>query len=74
MNKSILRSTGIVAFFTMISRVMGLIRDMVISSIFGANAFVDGFYVAFRIPNLFRRFVAEGCLTISFLYLSIPSI
>ena len=67
MNKSILKSTGVVAFFTMISRVMGLIRDIVISSIFGANAFVDGFYVAFRIPNLFRRFVAEGCLTISFI-------
>jgi putative peptidoglycan lipid II flippase len=66
MNKSIIKSTGVVAFFTMLSRIMGLIRDMVISSIFGANAFVDGFYVAFRIPNLFRRFVAEGCLTISF--------
>lgn len=67
MNKSILKSTGIVAVSTMTSRVMGLIRDMVISSVFGANALVDGFYVAFRIPNLFRRFVAEGCLTISFI-------
>ena len=66
MNKSILKSTGIVALSTLMSRIMGLIRDMVISSIFGANALVDGFYVAFRIPNLFRRFVAEGCLTISF--------
>jgi putative peptidoglycan lipid II flippase len=65
-NKSILKTTGIVAASTMTSRILGLIRDMVISSVFGANAFVDGFYVAFRIPNLFRRFVAEGCLTISF--------
>ncbi|MFH0974821.1 MAG: murein biosynthesis integral membrane protein MurJ [Spirochaetota bacterium] len=66
MDKSILKSTGVVAFFTLLSRIMGLIRDIVISSVFGANALVDGFYVAFRIPNLFRRFVAEGCLTISF--------
>ncbi len=55
MNKSILKSTGIVAVSTMTSRVMGLIRDMVISSVFGANALVDGFYVAFRIPNLFQK-------------------
>jgi putative peptidoglycan lipid II flippase len=66
-NKSILKSTGIVASSTMLSRIMGLIRDMVISSVFGANSLVDGFYVAFRIPNLFRRFVAEGCLTVSFI-------
>ncbi len=66
MNKSVFKSTGIVVFSTLLSRIMGLIRDIVISSVFGANAFVDGFWIAFRIPNLFRRFVGEGCLTISF--------
>ncbi len=67
MDRSILKSTGIVAASTVTSRIMGLVRDMVISSLFGATSLVDGFYVAFRIPNLFRRFVAEGCLTVSFI-------
>ncbi|MBN2403417.1 MAG: murein biosynthesis integral membrane protein MurJ [Spirochaetes bacterium] len=67
MNKSIIKSTGIVAFSTLLSRIAALARDIIISSIFGATGLLDGFWVAFRIPNLFRRLVAEGCLTISFI-------
>ena len=64
---SLVRSTGIVAVSTLFSRVMGFIRDMVIASIFGPSGLLDGFFVAFRIPNLLRRLVAEGSLTISFI-------
>ena len=67
MNKSLIKSTGIVAFATLLSRILGLIREMVIAGIFGASKGVDAFILAFRIPNLVRRFVAEGCLTISFI-------
>ncbi len=64
---SILRSTGIVAGSTFISRIMGFLRDMLMAAVFGASGRTDAFFVAFRIPNLFRRFVAEGALTISFI-------
>jgi putative peptidoglycan lipid II flippase len=46
---------------------MGLVRDMVVTYYFGAEAKTDAFYVAFRIPNLLRRLFAEGSLTISFI-------
>lgn len=66
MSKKIFKSTAIVAMSTMLSRVLGFIRDMIIANYFGASAKLDGFFVAFRIPNLFRRLVGEGALTISF--------
>jgi putative peptidoglycan lipid II flippase len=56
-----------VAAFTMISRVAGLVRDTVIFHIFGATRITDAFFIAFTIPNIMRRFVAEGALTISFI-------
>ncbi len=65
--KKVIRSTGVVAGSTFISRIFGFVRDILISSIFGMNDVSDAFYVAFRIPNLFRRLVAEGALTISFI-------
>ena len=64
---SILRSTGIVALSTFASRILGFIRDMLMAFFFGATGATDAFFVAFKIPNLFRRFVAEGSLTISFI-------
>jgi len=62
----ILRRLGTVGGFTLISRIFGLVRDVAIAYIFGAHATADAFFVAFRIPNLLRRFFAEGALTISF--------
>lgn len=62
----IIRRTGTVGGFTFVSRVFGLIRDMAIAYAFGAHGTADAFFVAFRIPNLLRRFFAEGALTISF--------
>lgn len=60
------RAAGVVGFFTLLSRVFGLFRDMVIGYLFGAQEAADAFFVAFRIPNLLRRFTAEGALTASF--------
>jgi putative peptidoglycan lipid II flippase len=56
----LLKSTAIVGFLTLISRVLGLIRDLIIARTFGVDAATDAFFVAFRIPNLLRRLFAEG--------------
>lgn len=64
---SILRSFGIVAVSTLCSRVLGLVRDVMMAAYFGAARTADVFYISFMIPNLFRRLVAEGALTISFI-------
>ena len=59
---------GLLSFssMTMISRVLGLVRDMSISAVFGANAATDAFWVAFRIPNFMRRLFAEGSFSTAF--------
>jgi putative peptidoglycan lipid II flippase len=64
--KSIVRSFGIVAVLTLLSRFLGFARDAVIASMFGASQMLDAFFIAFRIPNLFRRLAAEGILSVSF--------
>ncbi len=60
MSGKLLKSTFTVGGMTTISRVFGLIRDIVIARLFGAGAEVDAFIVAFRIPNFLRRLFAEG--------------
>ncbi|MBI2486873.1 MAG: murein biosynthesis integral membrane protein MurJ [Deltaproteobacteria bacterium] len=65
--KEITRSVGVVGVVTLISRITGYVRDMVIAYFFGAKAETDAFYVAFRVPNLLRRLLAEGSLTVSFI-------
>ncbi|MBF0493180.1 MAG: murein biosynthesis integral membrane protein MurJ [Deltaproteobacteria bacterium] len=57
---------GLVGFLTFISRFFGLARDSFIAYLLGTKEAADAFYVAFRIPNLLRRLLAEGNLTISF--------
>jgi putative peptidoglycan lipid II flippase len=52
-----------VSGFTLISRILGLIRDIVTATIFGAGPIMDAFFAAFRLPNTLRRFTAEGALT-----------
>ncbi len=64
--KQITRATGIMGLATGLSRVAGLIRDMVVASRFGAGFGTDAFFMAFTIPNLLRRFFAEGSLTAAF--------
>lgn len=65
--RQIARSAGLIGSLTFVSRVTGYIRDMVMAYFFGATAFTDAFWIAFRIPNLLRRLFAEGSLTISFI-------
>ena len=60
------KAAGIVGAATMVSRVFGVIRDMVIAALFGASWMTDAFWVAFRIPNMLRRLLGEGSLTVAF--------
>ncbi len=60
------RYAGIVTFFTLLSRVLGMTRDLVISHRFGASGATDAWVQAFRIPNALRRLTAEGSMTIAF--------
>lgn len=60
------RAAGVVGFFTLLSRITGLLRDVVIGFLFGAQGAADAYFVAFRIPNLLRRLTAEGALTVAF--------
>ncbi|WP_367605996.1 murein biosynthesis integral membrane protein MurJ [Legionella sp. W05-934-2] len=64
--QSLVRSTSIVSLFTFLSRILGFVRDMVIAHFFGAQAGVDAFFVAFRIPNFMRRLFAEGAFSQAF--------
>ena len=61
-----LRSTTVVGSFTLLSRVTGLVRDMVYSRMFGAGVLMDAFLVAFKIPNFMRRLFAEGAFSQAF--------
>lgn len=60
------RSTAVVSSMTMVSRVFGLLRDMVFTRYFGADAGTDAFLVAFKIPNFLRRLFAEGSFSQAF--------
>lgn len=60
------KRAGVVALFTLLSRILGYARDAVLANLFGATAIMDAFVVAQTIPNLLRRLVAEGALVIAF--------
>jgi len=60
------RATGIMGGATLISRISGLVRDVVVGRLFGAGFATDAFFMAFTIPNLLRRFFGEGSLTAAF--------
>lgn len=57
------RASGIFAFFTLVSRVLGLVRNQLLSHFFGAGLLADAFIAAFTIPNALRRLFGEGALT-----------
>jgi len=63
---SLLRSSGLVGVMTMLSRLLGLARDIIIANFFGAGAGADAFFVAFKIPNFMRRLFAEGAFAQAF--------
>jgi putative peptidoglycan lipid II flippase len=62
----VVRNASIVGAGTLLSRIAGLVRDQVTAFYFGASPAADAFFVAFRIPNLLRRLLAEGALTPAF--------
>ena len=63
---NLIKSTGTFSFFTIISRVLGYLRDILIAIFLGTSFLADVFFVAFRIPNTFRRLFAEGTFNAAF--------
>ncbi|MEE8201958.1 MAG: murein biosynthesis integral membrane protein MurJ [Candidatus Acidoferrales bacterium] len=63
----ILRSTRVVTFFTLLSRFFGYARDLAVAMLLGTSRAGDAFVIAFRIPNLLRRLMAEGAMTGAFI-------
>jgi len=63
---SLFKAASTVSLLTLVSRITGLVREILIASTFGASAMTDAFNVAFRIPNLFRRLFAEGAFSQAF--------
>ncbi len=65
-DESLLKSSGVTGSMTMVSRVLGLARDVVIARLFGAGEGVDAFFLANKIPNFMRRLFAEGAFNQAF--------
>ena len=63
---NLIKSTGTFSFFTMISRLLGYLRDILIATFLGTGPLADAFFVAFRIPNTFRRLFSEGTFNAAF--------
>ena len=66
MSRKLLKFTSIVGSMTLLSRISGLIRDVVFAHAIGAGQLADAFFVAFRIPNFFRRIFGEGAFSVAF--------
>ena len=65
--RGLLHSSAIVGGATMVSRVLGLVRDVVLANLVGATSNADAFFVAFKIPNFLRRLFAEGAFAQAFI-------
>ena len=63
---NLIKSTGTFSFFTIVSRVLGYFRDLLIAIYLGSGPIADAFFVAFRIPNTFRRLFSEGTFNAAF--------
>ena len=61
-----LKNISLVASLTMVSRLLGLVRDSLTAAVFGTSALASAFFTAFQLPNLFRRLLGEGALTAAF--------
>ncbi len=64
---NLLSSASVFSFYTLISRLLGYIRDILIAIFLGATIYADAFFVAFRLPNTFRRLFAEGTFNAAFI-------
>jgi putative peptidoglycan lipid II flippase len=63
---NLLKSTGIIGGMTLISRLFGFVRDMMLSRLLGGSAMGDAWQIAFQLPNIFRRLFAEGAFSAAF--------
>src|SRR3546814_13839709 len=63
---SLTRAIATVGGFTLVSRVTGFVRDILIAAILGAGPVAAAFFVAFKLPNFFRRLTGEGALSVAF--------
>ena len=63
----IYRSSAVVSFWTLVSRIFGYGRDILFAAFLGSGPIAEAFIIAFRIPNLFRRFFAEGSFSAAFI-------
>ena len=63
---NIIKSTSTFSFYTLISRLLGYLRDILIAIFLGSGPLADAFFVAFRIPNTFRRLFSEGTFNAAF--------
>ncbi|MFZ1545534.1 MAG: murein biosynthesis integral membrane protein MurJ [Candidatus Nitrotoga sp.] len=63
---NLLKALGTISSFTLASRILGIIRDILIARVFGAGMATDAFFVAFKLPNLLRRLFAEGAFSQAF--------
>ena len=66
-NQKVGQAAGAVGSMTLISRLLGFIRDLAIAMQFGATSVADAFFVAFRIPNIQRKILGEGAVTAAFI-------
>ena len=64
---NLLSSTSVFGFYTLLSRVLGYLRDILIAIFLGTSIYADAFFVAFRLPNTFRRLFAEGTFNAAFI-------
>ena len=64
---NLIASTSTFSFFTLISRILGYVRDILIAIFLGTGLLADAFFVAFRLPNTFRRLFAEGTFNAAFI-------
>jgi len=66
MSSSLFKSVSVVSLMTFVSRILGFARDLIAAQLFGVNASVDAFYIAFKIPNFMRSLFAEGSFSQAF--------
>lgn len=66
MSKKLLKFTALTSMMTLVSRVSGLVRDIIMANVLGSSTMADAFFVAFRIPNFLRRIFGEGAFSQSF--------
>ena len=66
-NRQMVKAAGTVGIYTLLSRILGFVRDMMLACYFGSGMISDAFIAAFRLPNLLRRLLAEGSLVLAFI-------